>query len=111
MKIRRGAVGSALLDLETSCSSLVWSDSELIFHIAALPYRSSPRCEVASQTDPNDKRARLIKFTTRGRKLTASIQKYADAAEFDLEQQLGAKRLREFMATLHLIACGDNHSG
>jgi len=61
--------------------------------------------------DPNDKRARLISLTVRGRKLGAAVQKYADAAEFELEQQLGSKRFREFLATLQIIAGGAGHSG
>jgi DNA-binding MarR family transcriptional regulator len=61
--------------------------------------------------DPNDRRARLISLTVRGRKLGASVQKYADASEFELEQQLGSKRFREFLATLQMIAGGAGQSG
>jgi len=60
------------------------------------------------RTDPNDRRARLINFTAKGRKLTASIQKYADTAELELEQQLGTTRFRDFLSTLHEIACRDD---
>jgi DNA-binding MarR family transcriptional regulator len=59
------------------------------------------------RTDINDRRARLISLTAKGRKLTASVQKYADAAELELEQKLGAKRFRDFLSTLHVIAGGD----
>jgi DNA-binding MarR family transcriptional regulator len=61
--------------------------------------------------DPNDRRARLISLTARGRKLGAALQKYADAAEFELEQQLGSKRFREFLATLRIIAGGAGRTG
>jgi DNA-binding MarR family transcriptional regulator len=60
--------------------------------------------------DPDDRRARLISLTARGRKLGAAVQKYADAAEFELEQQLGSKRFREFLSTLQIIANGAGRS-
>jgi DNA-binding MarR family transcriptional regulator len=62
------------------------------------------------RTDPNDKRARLINLTARGRKLGAAVQKYADAAELELEAKLGSKRFREFLAILQIIG-GADHSG
>ena len=62
------------------------------------------------QEDPSDRRARLISLTARGRKLGAAVQKYADAAELELEQQLGSKRFREFLATLQIIASGAGQS-
>ena len=58
------------------------------------------------RTDSNDRRARLISLTAKGRKLTATVQKYA--AELELERKLGAKRFRDFLSTLQVIACGDS---
>jgi DNA-binding MarR family transcriptional regulator len=77
---------------------------ELLRHLESCGY-------IEFCTDTNDKRARLINLTSRGRKLGAAVQKYADAAEFELEEQLGSKRFREFLATLQLISGGADHSG
>jgi DNA-binding MarR family transcriptional regulator len=70
---------------------------DLLRHLEACGY-------IEVRTDPNDKRARLINLTARGRKLGAAVQKYADAAELELEQNLGSKRFREFLAVLQIIS-------
>lgn len=58
---------------------------------------------VESETDPSDKRARLIRLTSRGRRLEASVWKHARAAENRLKDQIGAKRFSTLLEILHAI--------
>lgn len=53
--------------------------------------------------DPSDKRARHICLTARGRRLEASVLKYARAAEREFERQLGPERFRTFRSALQII--------
>ena len=63
--------------------------------------RHLERCGYAeSLPDPSDKRARLICLTPRGRRLEATVLKYARVADRELEKELGNERFREFLATL-----------
>jgi DNA-binding MarR family transcriptional regulator len=66
--------------------------------------RHLERCGYAeSRPDANDKRARLLCLTARGRRLEAAVRKYARAAEHELENELGAVRFHEFLTTLRKI--------
>jgi DNA-binding MarR family transcriptional regulator len=66
--------------------------------------RHLERCGYAElRSDPNDKRARLVYLTARGRGLEAAVQNCAREAESELEIELGRDRFRAFLNTLRQI--------
>lgn len=67
--------------------------------------RHLERCGYAQcRPDPNDKRARLVRLTARGRKLEAAVLKYARAAERELASELGQEKFREFQRALRQVS-------
>jgi DNA-binding MarR family transcriptional regulator len=58
---------------------------------------------VESEPDFNDKRARLIRLTARGRLLEASARKHAHAAENRLKDHIGVKRFLTLLEILRAI--------
>ena len=75
------------------------SINDLIRHLEDCGY-------AAGQPDPTDKRARLIRLTTRGRRLEASVLKHATAAEEELKKRIGTRRfaaLIEILREIHSI--------
>jgi len=71
--------------------------NELLRHLERLGY-------LELKTDPDDRRARRVSLTDRGRRLDARVRDYAHAAEDDLARELGRRRFREFRETLAIIA-------
>lgn len=66
---------------------------------------------VTLRADPKDSRARLIRFTRRGRQLDAVVRAEASAAEGELAEILGARHFAALRAALvklssHSIAAG-----
>lgn len=55
---------------------------------------------VECRPDPDDKRARLVHLTSRGRRLDAAVRKHARAAERELAEELGEKSFRDFYGML-----------
>ena len=58
--------------------------------------------------DPDDKRARLVCLTERGRQLDARVRWHARAAEEGFARQIGDDRFREFRKVLSMIAGRDD---
>ena len=58
---------------------------------------------VESEPDSNDKRARLIRLTARGRLLEASTWKHAGTAENRLKKHIGVKRFATLLEILRAI--------
>lgn len=67
--------------------------------------RHLERCGYAEcRPDPNDRRARLVCLTARGRRLEATVRKYARVAERELANELGQACFREFYRALVKIS-------
>ena len=54
--------------------------------------------------DPDDRRARLIVLTARGRQFETAVRRQAQAAEHELTERLGRRRFKDFRNTLISIA-------
>jgi DNA-binding MarR family transcriptional regulator len=54
--------------------------------------------------DPTDGRARVIRLTTEGRRLCATVRNHARSAELQIAELLGPRRFTELRATLETLA-------
>jgi DNA-binding MarR family transcriptional regulator len=73
------------------------SVNDLLRHLESMRY-------VELKTDPKDHRARLIRLTTRGRRLEDAVRTHALRAEQELVEVVGKQNFEHFRDTLVRIA-------
>lgn len=61
---------------------------------------------VAVASDPDDGRAKRVRFTSRGRSLVASLLSQSEAAERELGRKIGKARLSDLRTSLELAVAG-----